>query len=77
MAKRKTKRVWLEKPELSDSYIKVLTGENGWTELKLTDCYRSINWDFGKPGDKRAKKKIAAVKKLIDEVYAFLHEKED
>lgn len=69
----KPKRVFLEPLERSDSYIRVCVDEDtGQVDLKLSDCDRRIWWYFGKPGDKRAIRKIKAVKKIIDEVHEYL-----
>jgi hypothetical protein len=69
----KDKRIFLESSKLSDSYIHIILDEDTKSlDLKLADCDRRIWWYFGKPGDKRAIAKIAAVKKIIDEVHAFL-----
>jgi hypothetical protein len=69
----KEKRVFLEPIKESDSYVRVIVDEDsGYLELKLADCDRRIWWTFGKPGDKRAIRKIKAVKKIIDEVHEYL-----
>lgn len=69
----KSKRSFLEPLKQSDSYVRVIVDEDsGYLELKLADCDRRIWWYFGKPGDKRAIRKIKAVKKIIDEVYEYL-----
>jgi hypothetical protein len=69
----KAKRVFLEPLKDSDSYVRVyIDDDNGHLELKLADCDRRIWWSFGKPGDKRAIRKIKVVKALIDEVHAHL-----
>jgi len=70
--KLKSKRAFLNNEV--DSYYHLYVQDSGWTDLKLADCARSINWEFGRPGDAKAKKKIAVVKKLIDELYNHLHE---
>ena len=46
--------------------------DTGQVDLKLSDCDRRIWWYFGKPGDKRAIRKIKVVKKIIDEVCEYL-----
>lgn len=68
----KSKRLFLEPQSESDSYVAVDIDESGYLDLKLADCKRSINWFFGKPGNKRAIRKIKKVKAVIDEVYAHL-----
>src|SRR5690242_10330536 len=69
----KDKRVFLESHKLSDSYVRVAVDDDtGFLEMKLADCDRRIWWSFGKPGDKRAIRKINAVKALIDEVHEHL-----
>lgn len=69
----KSKRVFLESLKHSDSYIRVdVDADTGSADLKLSDCDRRIWWYFGKPGDKRAIAKIRAVKKIIDEMHAYL-----
>ena len=69
----KPKRVFLEPMKESDSYVRVCVDEDtGQVDLKLSDCDRRIWWHFGKPGDKRAIRKIKAVKKIIDEVHEYL-----
>ena len=69
----KAKRVFLESMKCSDSYVRVYVDDDtGLLELKLADCDRRIWWTFGKPGDKRAIRKIKAVKAIIDEVHAHL-----
>ena len=69
----KEKRVFLEPIKESDSYVRVCVDEDaGQVDLKLSDCDRHIWWYFGKPGDKRAIRRIKAVKKIIDEVYEYL-----
>jgi hypothetical protein len=50
----------------------VIDEDTGGVDLKLADCDRRIWWYFGKPGDKRAIRKIKAVKKIIDEVHEYL-----
>lgn len=74
----KTKRFFLESTKLSDSYaaVTVYKDDGNYVELKLADCTRNVVWQFGKPGSTRAKKKIAKIKKLIDEVYNFIHQDE-
>lgn len=69
----KEKRVFLEAQKHSDSYVRVCVDDDtGQVDLKLADCDRRIWWHFGKPGDKRAIRKIKAVKKIVDEVYEYL-----
>lgn len=69
----KPKRVFLEPPTVSDSYIRIDVDEDtGDINLKLADCDRRIWWYFGKPGNKRAIRKIKAVKAIIDEVHEHL-----
>jgi hypothetical protein len=70
----KAKRVFLESLKDSDSYIRVSIDEHDGNSLglKLSDCDRRIWWHFGRPGDKRAIRKIKVVKALIDEVHDYL-----
>ena len=69
----KEKRVFLEPVTESDSYVRVIVDKDTrGVDLKLSDCDRRIWWYFGKPGDKRAIRKIKAVKKIIDEVHEYL-----
>lgn len=69
----KNKRVFLESLKESDSYVRVCVDDDtGYLEMKLADCDRRIWWSFGKPGDKRAVRKINVVKALIDEVHGHL-----
>jgi hypothetical protein len=69
----KEKRVFLESLKHSDSFIRVsIEDDTGSLDLKLTDCDRRIWWYFGKPGDKRAIRKIKVVKAIIDEVHDYL-----
>lgn len=69
----KSKRLFIEPRNRSDSYVHVLIEEDSNSvDIKLSDCDRRIWWSFGKPGDKRAIAKITVVKKLIDEVYEHL-----
>ena len=69
----KAKRVFLESLERSDSYIRVsVDKDTGELDLKLSDCDRRIWWYFGKPGNKRAIKKMKVVKAIIDEAYEHL-----
>jgi hypothetical protein len=70
----KEKRLFLEPAKHSDSYVRVIIdADSGYLEMKLTDCDRRIWWDFGKPGDKRAVRKIRRLKSIIDEVYEHLN----
>jgi hypothetical protein len=69
----KEKRVFLEPQKDSDSYVRVsIDADTGYLEMKLSDCDRRIWGSFGKPGDKRAIRKIKAVKAIIDEVHEHL-----
>lgn len=74
--KLKSERKFLEPFKESDSYYRITVGtgkyEEGEVDIKLADCYRTINWNFGKPGDKRAIAKITVVKQMVDKVYDFL-----
>lgn len=70
----KEKRVFLEAAKHSDSYVRVIIDpDSGYLELKMADCDRRIWWSFGKPGDKRAVRKIRRLKSIIDEVYEHLN----
>ena len=76
--KLKSRRSFLEEQVSSDSYYVLDIGkDSGYTSLKLADCNRTIEWQFGRPGEPRGKKKIATLKKLIDDMYNFLHEVEE
>lgn len=69
----KDKRIFLESPKHSDSYVRVdIDDDTGDVNLKLADCDRRIWWYFGKPGNKRAIRKIKVVKAIIDEVHDHL-----
>jgi hypothetical protein len=69
----KDKRVFLESARHSDSYVRVCIDEDtGNLDLKLSDCDRRIWWYFGKPGDKRAVRKIKLLKAIVDEVHGHL-----
>lgn len=70
----KEKRVFLEPLDGSDSYVRVCIDKHdgGSLDLKLSDCDRRIWWYFGKPGEKRAIRKIKVVKAIIDEVHDYL-----
>lgn len=74
--KLRSTRKWLEKQGLSDSYAQLTVNTDSWSKgevtLKLADCNRSIEWYFGKPGDKRAIAKIIVVKNLVDRIYDYL-----
>ena len=74
--KKWRKHKWIDEQSSSGSYIIYQDdGHNfGGVEMKLADCSRTVSWEFGTPGDKRGKKKIAAIKKIIDEMYNYLHE---
>lgn len=72
--KLKSKRAFLEGREHSNSYYNLTVSSNGHVTLNLADCYRSLEWSFGRPGDDRAKKKIQVLKNLIDSIHAHLHE---
>lgn len=74
--KLKSYRKFIEPVTESDSYIKISVTRWDGVNLKLASCDRIIEWHFGKPGDRRAKAKIKNVKKMIDEVYAYLHEED-
>jgi hypothetical protein len=69
----KEKRLFIEPLTDSDSYMRIaIDSDTGEVSLKLADCDRRIWWYFGKPGSKRAMRKIKAVKATIDEVHAHL-----
>lgn len=72
--KLKSKRGFFENQDYSNSGYRLYVSKYGVT-LTLNDCARSIEWEFGNPGDKhkRGKKKIAAIKKLVDEIYEHFH----
>lgn len=76
----KSKREWLEQAELSGSYYNLVVGKDTYNKdeaaLTLADCDRKITWYFGKPGEKRGKRKIAKLKKLVDSLYNYLHKTE-
>jgi hypothetical protein len=71
----KSKRLFLESREHSDSYINVWVYKDGSIELKMADCNRTISWSFDKPGRPQAKRKIKAIKAVIDEMYEHLQAK--
>ena len=72
----KPKRVFLESPKHSDSYIcGCVDDDSGELDLKLSDCDRRIRWYFGTPGNKRAIRKMKVVKAIIDEAYEHLTKK--
>lgn len=76
--KLKSERKFLEKSYYSDSYYNLeISKENGYTSLKLSDCEKSINWQFGKPGSERAIAKAKALKTLFDKLYNYLNEGKD
>lgn len=68
----KSKRGWLEGQKLSGSWYKIDVFENGYANLSLADCYRNITWEFGRPGDKRAERKIKKIKAIVDELHNYL-----
>jgi hypothetical protein len=49
--------------------------KDGSIELKMADCNRTISWSFDKPGRPQAKRKIKAIKAVIDEMYEHLQAK--
>lgn len=74
--KKWRKHKFIDDQSISGSYI-IWRDDGlpyGGVDMKLADCSRTIGWEFGQPGEKRGKKKIAAIKKIIDEVYDYLHE---
>lgn len=72
----KSKRLFLESMKHSDSYIRAsIDDDTGELDLKLSDCDRRICWYFGKPGNKRAIRKMKVVKSIIDEAYEHLTKK--
>lgn len=75
-AKLKSKRGFIEPQKFSNSNYKLDVEEWCGVSLTLGDCNRTITWEFGKPTDKdkRGKKKIATIKKLIDEIYGHFHD---
>lgn len=74
--KLKPKRAFLEHTSNSDSYYVLDISDRNYVTLKLADCEKTINWSFGKPKEERAMKKIAVLKKLVDEMYNYLHQEE-
>lgn len=71
--KPNTNHVFLEHGKDSDSYLRV-SCDGSWTTLKLSDCYRSITYEFGARGDTRGKRKIAKLKAVIDDLHDYIHE---
>lgn len=71
--KKINKREFLESTKHSNSWYHV---EDQYEEVSLTlaDCNRRVTWSFGAKGSKRGKQKIKKIKKVIDEIYAYLHE---
>lgn len=68
-------RGFLAPASQADSYYRVsVNSYDQSVELKLNDCYRSINWSFGKPGDKAAIRKIKKIKAVIDSIHDHLTE---
>lgn len=71
--KFRSKRGWLESQHESGSWYKVDASLwNDEVSLTLADCYRTITWEFGRPGSKRAEKKIKKIKSIIDELHNHL-----
>lgn len=71
----KSFRVWLTPLQDSSSAITVSV-DHSTVELRMSDCHRSIDWTFWRQDAKnlrKARKKIAKVKAVIDAVYAELH----
>lgn len=69
----KTKRAFLEPTNISNSYYVVQIHDDGAADMTLADCNRHITWWFGTPGSKRAIRKIAKIKKVIDELHKYLN----
>lgn len=74
--KLKSKRAFLEPASYSNSFYDLTVDPAGYVTLTLHDCDRKITWYFSKPGEDRGKKKIAAFKKVVDDIYNHLHEVE-
>lgn len=69
----KSKRGWLESQQDSGSWYKIdVSRHNEYTNVTFADCYRSITWEFGCPGDKRAERKIKKIKAIVDELHNHL-----
>lgn len=68
----KTQRFWLEKPELSNSWI-LLRDDYDGVDLQMGDCSRSICWSFGPLGEDRGKQKITKIKAVVDLIYNHYH----
>lgn len=75
--KKLNKREFLESTEYSNSWYHLHDDGYG-ISLTLADCNRQITWNFGdlkSPADiRRGRKKIKKIKKVIDELYAYLHD---
>ncbi len=71
--KKLNRRAFLEDCRMSDSWYHV-EDSYGTVSLKIADCNRQITWDFDAKGSKRGKKKIKLIKKIIDELYDYMHE---
>lgn len=70
----KTTRLWLTKPEDSDSSITVTVSKDN-LDLKLRDCSRSIEWVFSCYSKSRLKHSLAKIRKIkavIDEIEKHL-----
>ena len=68
----KSSRGFIDSLANADSYYHLTVYDNGSVDLKLADCFRSINWGFGEPGDKRSIKKIERIKSVVDALHAHL-----
>jgi hypothetical protein len=71
----KSKRIWLEDQRHSNSAVIVTALASGWVDLILKDCSRTVSWEFGSPGDRRAVAKIKKLKAIVDEVHEHLTKK--
>lgn len=73
--KKLNKRGFVESTKHSNSWYHV-EDQYGEVSLTLADCNRRISWSFSEKGSDRGKRKIDKLKKLVDELHAYLHEVE-
>jgi len=50
-----SQRDWLEEQGYSGSHYSLSISSNGRANLTLSDCHRTIEWEFGRPNTKRDK----------------------
>lgn len=75
----RSRRAFIDTIDSANSWYHVRVGkgseyDKGSVSLVLADCSRTIEWYFGKPGNKGGKAKIKKVKELVDSIYNYLHE---